>query len=120
MADTEKKITQTDMFNEIIGLATEAGRDDIVEFCKDRIEKIAAKAEKSKEAREKKKEASDEMRDAIAQVLTTEGQTPEEIANILGGDATKNKVSSRMKALIESGVAVKDKNEDGKVIYKLA
>ena len=33
----EKKMTQKEMFNEIIALATKNGRSDIVEFAKGRI-----------------------------------------------------------------------------------
>lgn len=119
MADT-KKITIADQINELKTLAAEAGRQDLVDFCDERIQKLADKAAKSKEKAAEKKAATDELKDAVAAVLTTELQTPEAIAEILGGDVTKGKVVSRVKVLIEEGFAVKEKTEDKKVAYKLA
>ena len=40
----EKKITQKDMFNEVIALATANGREDIVKFAEERIAALDKKS----------------------------------------------------------------------------
>ena len=42
------KKTMKDYFNEIIALANENGRDDLVAFCEDRIEKLSRKGGSAK------------------------------------------------------------------------
>ena len=51
MADTTK-VTKRDNFNEIITIATELGRQDLVDFCKHEIELLDKK--KSKETKSQK------------------------------------------------------------------
>ena len=53
----EKKITQAERFEELKALAAEAGREDLVEFLDERIEKLADKAAKAKEKAAEKKAA---------------------------------------------------------------
>lgn len=54
---TERKITKKERFAEIIEIATELGREDLVDFCKHEIELIEKKASKSGESKSKKENA---------------------------------------------------------------
>lgn len=51
---TERKITKRERFAEIIEIATELGREDLVDFCKHEIELLDKKASKSGESKTKK------------------------------------------------------------------
>ena len=42
------KMTQRDYFNEIIAVVSEVGRDDLVKFCEDRIDKLSRKSSSTK------------------------------------------------------------------------
>ncbi len=117
----EKKITQAERFEELKTLAAEAGRQDLVEFLDERIEKLADKAAKAKEKAAEKKAATDELKDKVLAALTSELQTPDAIADAIDAeDVTRAKVISRVKVLIDEGLAVKEQNEDKKMCYKLA
>lgn len=56
MENVEKKVklTQRDFYNELIVISENAGRVDLVDFCKDRIEKLDKKASASKETANQK------------------------------------------------------------------
>ena len=51
---TERKITKKERFAEIIEIATELGREDLVDFCNHEIELLDKKASKSGESKSKK------------------------------------------------------------------
>ena len=51
---TERKITKRERFAEIIEIATELGREDLVDFCNHEIELLDKKASKSGESKSKK------------------------------------------------------------------
>ena len=54
---TERKITKRERFAEIIEIATELGREDLVDFCNHEIELLDKKASKSGESKSKKENA---------------------------------------------------------------
>ena len=51
---TERKITKRERFAEIVEIATELGREDLVDFCNHEIELLDKKASKSGESKSKK------------------------------------------------------------------
>lgn len=121
----EKKITKAEMFATIKEMAAAAGRADIVDFCDAEMTSLANKAAKAKERAAAKRAEGDALRDAIQAVLTAEFQTVADILAALNdADATPSKISNRMKALIEAGVAEKTKvsvsNAEGKKSEKVA
>jgi len=96
MKMAEKKMTQRDYYNEVIALAEEAGRQDIVEFAKGRI------AQLEKKTGTKKPTANQEENEAIKaelrKVLTTEGAT---VTDILTRSPLFEKVTNqRMSAIL--------------------
>lgn len=105
------------------GIEVTAG--DVVDYCTKTIEQLDAKAVKAKEYAAKKKVESDELKTKIAEVLTEELQTREDVLAALdaGEDVTISKVGARLTALVKDGVAVKEtiKTVTGKKMgYKLA
>lgn len=124
----EKKFTATQVLEAVKamaqGEATEIPAEVIVEFCDTKIAQAAAKAVKAKERAAEKKAEGDALTDAIKQVLTEELQTREDIlAQIEGDSLTVNKISARMKGLVDSGFAVKEQIKVGdakRTAYKLA
>lgn len=119
----EKKITIAERISAIKDVLVANGADEeLIAFCDERLDKLAEKADKAKAKAAEKKAESDGLVDAILGVLTTELQTPDEIADAIEGfeDVTRAKVIARMKGLIEAGKAVKEQNSDKKMCYKLA
>ena len=107
----------------IDGVEVTAG--DVVEYCEKTVEQLDAKAVKAKEYAAKKKVESDELKARIAELLTEELQTREDILAALdaGEDVTISKVGARLTALVKDGTAVKEtmKTVTGKKMgYKLA
>lgn len=121
MANTEKKITKRDRFEEIKALL--AGNADIVEFCDNEIALLDGKAEKAKARNAKKKAEGDALLTAVADVLTEDFQTIADITGkIDGDDVTNAKVQARLKKLVDSGVATKEQisvEVDGKKTKKM-
>ena len=121
MANTEKKITKRDRFEEIKALL--ADNADIVEFCDNEIALLDGKAEKAKVRNAKKKAEGDALLTAVADVLTEDFQTIADITGkIDGDDVTNAKVQARLKKLVDSGVAVKEQisvEVDGKKTKKM-
>lgn len=54
MTNTTVKVTKKDRFMEIIEIATELGREDLIDFCNHEIELLDRKASKSGESKTKK------------------------------------------------------------------
>ena len=121
MANTEKKITKRDRFEEIKALL--ADNADIVEFCDNEIALLDGKAEKAKARNAKKKAEGDALLTAVADILTEDFQTITDITGkIDGDDVTNAKVQARLKKLVDSGVAVKEQisvEVDGKKTKKM-
>ena len=57
MTNTTVKITKKDRFMEIIEIATELGREDLIDFCNHEIKLLEKKASKSSESKTKKENA---------------------------------------------------------------
>ena len=57
MTNTTVKVTKKDRFMEIIEIATELGREDLIDFCNHEIELLDKKASKSSESKTKKENA---------------------------------------------------------------
>lgn len=101
------KMTQRDYFEEIIALAMENDRNDIVEFAKGRIEMLDKKKSGSKPT--KTQEENIELMAEIESVLTSEGATVSEIqtkSEILRG-LSNQKISALLKKMCDAGSAVK-------------
>lgn len=100
------KMTQKDMFNEIIALAKDAGREDIVEFAEGRIEILSRKHSQSK----KKNEANEALKTVILETL--EGMNPVTVTELQAtneelGALSNQKVSAMLRALIQEGKVTK-------------
>ena len=101
------KLTQKDYFNMIIELANENGRDDLVKFCEDRIEKLSRKAGSKKPTKTQAENVA--LKDIILSVMSDEGMTVTEIQskdNVLG-DLSNQKVSALIRQLVDEGKVVK-------------
>ena len=119
---TKTKPTKKDYFEQIITLAEDADRQDIVEFAQKEIEALERKAAKAKERAADKKAEADTLTEVVAECVTDEFETIADIAaRVLetGVDATISKISYRLNKLakevgsVEKGeVTVKD--ESGK------
>lgn len=106
----EKRVTKRDIYADIITMAREAEREDIVEFCEVQIEQLERKAEKAKKRKASKAAAGDALKDAIAAVLTEDLQTAADITEKVmdaGDEVTRAKVVARLTKLVKEGVAGK-------------
>lgn len=112
------KMTQKDYFNEIIALAQENGRDDLVAFCEDRIEKLSRKSGSKKPT--KTQVENEGIKDTIVEVL---GEIAPATATMIATDPRVNvsnqKVSALLRQLIENGDVVKA-TDKGKSLFSLA
>ena len=120
------KITEREMYTMISELL--ASNDDVVTFCEKKIAALDKKAENAKVKAAEKKAAGDELRARVEGVLTNEWQTIAEVVAALDDEeVTASKVTYRLNALVDLGVAVKDETKvpsDGKTrvvkVFKLA
>ena len=112
------KKTQKDFFNEIIEVLNEVGRDDLVAFCNDRIEKLSRKSGSKKPT--KTQVENEGIKDTIVEVL---GEIAPATATMIATDPRVNvsnqKVSALLRQLIESGEVVKA-TDKGKSLFSLA
>ena len=124
----EKKITKAEVLNAIKvaaqnGAEFEVGADAVIEYVDKTLEQMANKVAKDKE-RAAKKRAEDTLIDTVAEVLTDEFQTAEDIVNAIGDEeVTKMKVVNRLTKLVADGKAVKDTvkvEKATRTVYKLA
>lgn len=115
----EKKITKKDVLTAITALVSDEDSvqvgevvvtgADIADYVKKTIEQIENKASKAKERAAEKKSEGDELRKAVADVLTEELQTAEDILDQIDmEEVTKSKVVARLTALIKDGFARKE------------
>ena len=70
--NTTVKVTKKDRFMEIIAIATELGREDLIDFCNHEIELLDRKASKSGESKSKKENA--ELMNALYEELAEIGK----------------------------------------------
>ena len=118
MANT-RKATQRDMFNEVIALATQAGRDDIVEFAEERIAVLDKKNANRKPSKTQAENA--ELAEVVLTNVTTVPSTVSEIqarTPELAGFSTQ-KVSALVKILVDKGAVVKTTDKK-KSLFALA
>ena len=123
----EKKVTKRDyyeMLKEIVLNANVEGTTELVEFIDKQVSLIDSKAEKAKVRNAEKKANGDELREVVQNVLTDEFQTIDAIvAQIEGEEITKAKVTARLTALVNNGIAEKTdvKDDEGRKLkaYKL-
>lgn len=112
------KMTLKDYFMELIALAQENGRDDLVAFCEDRIEKLAKKGDKKPTKVQVENEG---IKDVIVTVLA-ELDNPVS-ATAIATDARVNvsnqKVSALLKQLVADGKVVRTE-EKGKAFFSVA
>ena len=106
----EKKMTQKEMFNEIIALATKNGRSDIVEFAKGRIAVLDKKSESRSQTKTQKE--NENLKVLILKVLSNAkvGMTITEIQNkdeVLGS-LNNQKVSAVTRMLVKDGKVIRD------------
>jgi hypothetical protein len=110
MADV--KMTKAMWLEEIKGVVEAAdyeNKEGAIEFINKQIETLAAKAEKAKEKAAKAKAEGDELRAIVEGILTEEAQPIDDIvAQIEGEDVTKAKVTARLTALVNAGIAKKE------------
>ena len=101
------KMTQRDYFNEVIALAEQNGRDDLVEFAKGRIAVLDKKASAKKPT--KVQEENEVLKGIILDTLTNEGVTVSELQakrdELFG--FSNQKVSSLLRQLVAEGKVVK-------------
>ena len=112
------KKTLKDFYNDIIALAQENGRNDLVAFCEDRIEKLSRKSGSKKPT--KTQVENEGIKDTIVEVL---GEIAPATATMIATDPRVNvsnqKVSALLRQLIESGEVVKA-TDKGKSLFSLA
>lgn len=116
----EKKMTKRDYFNEVIELANEKGRADIVAFAEHEIELLDNKASKKSDTKKAKEQA--EVKDKIISALTGFDKAVT-ISKMLQTDElngyTPQKISALVRQLILDGEV--ERTEVKKVAYfKLA
>ena len=98
------KKTLKDYFNEIIALAEENGRDDLVEFAKGRIEVLNKKTENRKPS--KTDEANAHIKEVIVEALSgVEEATVSELIKLNDElrELSNQKVSALLRQLVETG-----------------
>ena len=107
-----EKMTKAMWLEEIKGIVAASqyeAKEDALEFIEKQLETLAARAEKAQERAAKKREAGDELRAVVESILTEAPQTIDEIVlQIEGEDVTKAKVTARLTALVNAGVAKKE------------
>ena len=110
MADV--KMTKAMWLEEIKGVVEAAdyeNKEGAIEFINKQIETLAAKAEKAKEKAAKAKAEGDELRAIVEGILTADAQPIDDIvAQIKSEDVTKAKVTARLTALVNAGIAKKE------------
>ena len=112
-----EKITNREMFNEVIELAKGNGRQDIVEWANGRIALLDKKTANRKPAAEK--EENIELSNAIVEVLegATEKMSTTEIGSAVG--ISTSKATSLLKGLVASGKVTREVVK-GKPMFELA
>ena len=112
-----EKITNKEMFNEVIELAKDNGRQDIVEWANGRIAQLDKKTANRKPAAEK--EENIKLANAIIDVLggATEKMSTTEIGSAVG--ISTSKATSLLKGLVSTGKVVREVVK-GKPMFELA
>jgi len=105
----EKKITKKDMFKEVIALATENGRQDIVDFANHEIELLDRK--KSSDTKSKTQIENESIKKVIVETLTELAKfvtiTELQNANEDLSQLSNQKISALLKQLVDTEVIKK-------------
>ena len=117
----EKKMTQKEMFNEIIALARKNGRSDIVEFAKGRIALLDKKSENRSQTKTQKEnvEVMEKIKSALGEVGKAVTITELQAASAEMAEYSNQKLSALLKKLVENGEVVKT-TEKKKSYFSLA
>ena len=111
------KLTQKDYFNMIIELARDNERQDLVEFCEDRIEKLSRKGSSKKPT--KTQVENENIKETILEVLGEMGAVS---ATMIATDPRVNvsnqKVSALLKQLKDEGKVLRSEDK-GKATFSL-
>ena len=101
------KMTQKDYFNEIIALARENDRNDLVEFAEGRIALLEKKASAKKPTKTQEENVS--IKAEIVSTLTEEGVTVSDLQgkSEMLGSLSNQRVSALLRQLIAEGKVVK-------------
>lgn len=116
-----EKLTKRNVYTAIINYAVSGqmvfdtedgqvtvGAEELKAFAENEIALLDKKAAKAKESAAKKRAEADELQIAVQAVLTDEFTPIAEIAALVEGeDVTVSKVTYRLNALVEAGVAEK-------------
>jgi hypothetical protein len=99
--------TQKEFFNDIIVMAQEMGREDIVDFAKKRIEVLERKTGSKKPTKTQAENAT--IKETILSVMSDVGMTVTEIQakDDTLADLSNQKVSALLRQLVEAGKVVK-------------
>ena len=103
------KMTQRDYYNEIVALATEVGRDDLVDFAKGRIAVLDKKVENKKAT--KNQDANEELKGVISDALA-KFDHPVTVSEVMTSDErlsalSNQKVSAVLRLMIADNTVVK-------------
>jgi hypothetical protein len=112
------KKTQKDFFNEIIEVLNEVGRDDLVEFCEDRIEKLSRKSSNKKPT--KTQIENEGIKDTVLEVLADldNAVTTSALATDPRISVSTQKLSPILKALVAEGRVIRSE-EKGRAVFSL-
>ena len=114
------KMTQKDYFNAIIEVLNEVGREDLVNFCYDRIEKLSRKSASGSKKPTKTQVENEGIKNTIVEVLT-ELDVPTSVTTIATDPrvgVSNQKVTALLKQLKEEGRVVRTE-EKGKVYFSV-
>lgn len=116
MANT--KLTQKDYYNMIIEVLKEAERDDLVDFCKDRIDKLARKSSSKKPT--KTQIENEGIKETVLEVLADldNAVSTSALATEPRISVSTQKLAPILKALVAEGKVVRSE-EKGKALFAL-
>lgn len=109
-------MTQREFFNEIITLATENNRADIVEFCEGRVTQLDKKNASSSSKPKKVTEEQTAMRNAILEYLSTVERASVSEIMVAIGASSNQKVTGNLTQLRKLG-KVADPVKEKKINY---
>lgn len=112
-------MTLRDYYNEIIALATENEREDIIAFCEDRIAKIDKKNASSKGSEKKLTDEQIAIRKAIVEYLSTVDKASVGQICVAIGISSNQKVTGNLTQLKKQGVVAEPIREKKVNYYSL-
>ena len=90
------KVTKKDRFNEIIAIAKEMGRDDLVAFAEHEIELLSKKSSGERKPSKKQIENASIKEDIVAYLMTVERAKVGDIAKAMGDKVTSSQQVSAL------------------------